>query len=227
MSSYRTQAAAAPPSTAASAVAATMALLLPRERRVGSTGCARSAREGLGERHGSGGGSGCRAGACRRAGPRSSASCARARSASSESTSASSGLSGSTSRAYLAVDEGFRDPTDFPPLVVRAPGAGERAEETDIESRGEVARFPTWACRSHCGGENTAPRPGSISTFQASPVVPHPGTAAPWLVGTTANADTSAAGGPGPPREALPSSRAKCQPQTPAAQFVIPTTSSS
>jgi hypothetical protein len=147
LSSYRTQAAAAPPSTAASAIAATMALLLPRERRVGSTGSARSAREGLGERHGSGGGSGCRTGVGRRAGPRSSASCARALSASSGSTSASSGLSGSTRRAYLArIDRRVprSHPTSRLSLCARA-GAGRRAER--------LGRFP---------------QPGPNSTYAAS-----------------------------------------------------------
>jgi hypothetical protein len=137
LSSYRTQAAAAPPSTAASAIAATMALLLPRGRRVGSTGSVRSARAGLGERRGSGGGSGCRTGAGRRAGPRSSASCARAFSASSGSTSASSGLSGSTRRAYLArVDQGVPPSARLPvSRGARGRGRTQAATRTAVVTR--------------------------------------------------------------------------------------------
>jgi len=137
LSSYRTQAAAAPPSTAASAIAATMALLLPRGRRVGSTGSDRSARAGLGERRGSGGGSGCRTGAGRRAGPRSSASCARAFSASSGSTSASSGLSGSTRRAYLArVDQGVPPSARLPvSRGARGRGRTQAATRTAVVTR--------------------------------------------------------------------------------------------
>jgi hypothetical protein len=137
LSSYRTQAAAAPPSTAASAIAATMALLLPRGRRVGSTGSVRSARAGLGERRGSGGRSGCRTGAGRRAGPRSSASCARAFSASSGSTSASSGLSGSTRRAYLArVDQGVPPSARLPvSRGARGRGRTQAATRTAVVTR--------------------------------------------------------------------------------------------
>ena len=137
LSSYRTQAAAAPPSTAASAIAATMALLLPRGRRVGSTGSVRSARAGLGERRGSGGGSGWRTGAGRRAGPRSSASCARAFSASSGSTSASSGLSGSTRRAYLArVDQGVPPSARLPvSRGARGRGRTQAATRTAVVTR--------------------------------------------------------------------------------------------
>ena len=86
--SYRAQIAPAPPSTAATAIAATIAVVLPRERRLALSG----------KRGGCGSGSRSRAAS----GERPSTSCARARSASSGSTSASSGLSGSTPRAYLS-----------------------------------------------------------------------------------------------------------------------------
>jgi hypothetical protein len=147
LSSYRTQAAAAPPSTAASAIAATMALLLPRGRRVGSTGSVRSARAGLGERRGSGGGSGCRTGAGRRAGPRSSASCARAFSASSGSTSASSGLSGSTRRAYLArVDQGVPPSARLPvSRGARGRGRTQAATRTAVVTRPRHGEPPVLA----------------------------------------------------------------------------------
>jgi len=171
LSSYRTQAAAAPPSTAASAIAATMALLLPRGRRVGSTGSVRSARAGLGERRGSGGRSGCRTGAGRRAGPRSSASCARAFSASSGSTSASSGLSGSTRRAYLArVDQGVPPSARLPvSRGARGRGRTQAATRTAVVTNPAIMSHrcsPVRATRSHSSGWR--PKEGGSGAYTSS-----------------------------------------------------------